>query len=304
MIYFIPRFLLNEINANWHFVKRDILAVVLPGSFVTLCALLEHPSLIVSFSEKVVTLALSVLYFWLALTFFCISNQLTGIEEDKINKPDRPIPSELISPKRAQLSCFFSVVGFLLLGLHLKILGISTLLLVSGILHNIKRLGDHWLTKNLLVSVGMFLILAAGYSIAITPEADVWKWITFLAVAWFFLAHVQDLRDIEGDQQVGRRTFPIVFGESFSRHILSSSFFIFPFIMIPSIRNISTVNSSLYFSLLFFLSWAVAARILLMRTRKADDSTYAIFISMYFLMIVILFFPLHVLIPSLRSHLI
>lgn len=32
-------------------------------------------------------------YFWLFLYSFCLDNQITGVAEDRLNKPDRVIPS-------------------------------------------------------------------------------------------------------------------------------------------------------------------------------------------------------------------
>ncbi|MFF0630627.1 hypothetical protein [Streptomyces sp. NPDC004296] len=39
----------------------------------------------------VLTVAGSVLHFWLYLYNFCLTNQLTGRLEDRVNKPFRPI---------------------------------------------------------------------------------------------------------------------------------------------------------------------------------------------------------------------
>lgn len=35
------------------------------------------------------------------------------------------------------------------------------------------------------------------------------------------MAHIQDLRDIEGDMAAGRKTMPLVFGDSISRWIIT-----------------------------------------------------------------------------------
>ena len=48
---------------------------------------------------------------------FNLSNQYTGAEEDKINKPDRPIPSGLVTVEGARFRWYIVTVLYLIVGL-------------------------------------------------------------------------------------------------------------------------------------------------------------------------------------------
>ncbi|KAJ7628920.1 hypothetical protein FB45DRAFT_748815 [Roridomyces roridus] len=54
----------------------------------------QHPS---SIQFVLGSLGRSLAYFVLYLYTFNIADQITGLDEDRINKPDRPLPSGLLS---------------------------------------------------------------------------------------------------------------------------------------------------------------------------------------------------------------
>lgn len=277
--------LLFEFKLNWQFIKRDILAVVLPGVLFTTKALVSGSF---TFTEWVSTLILSLLYFWLFLTCFCTSNQLEGLEEDRINKPDRPLPAGMISARGALYRCYGSAIICLILGIYLGITVFVTITLVSIFLHNFLNLGHHWFTKNLLVAIGMFTTLGAGWQMVAPLNSTVWLWLIFLPGVWFFLGHIQDFRDIDGDKRIGRVTFPIYFGEEFSRGLLMIGFLMLPmFIHIALINPLSNNAFTWGWELLFAgLCWLITLRLLIFQTRRDDDRTYGIFMKLYCLMIV------------------
>ena len=63
----------------------------------------------------------------------------------------------------------------------------------------------------------------------VTPLA--WRWILVIAGIIFVLVSAQDLRDMEGDRHIGRRTVPLVFGEQPTRIGLAVGFALLPFVV-------------------------------------------------------------------------
>ncbi|MBW4676631.1 MAG: UbiA family prenyltransferase [Desmonostoc geniculatum HA4340-LM1] len=108
-----------------------------------------------------------------------------------------------------------------------------------------------------------------------------------IGAIWSTLVAVQDLRDIEGDLAVKRSTFPIAFGETASRFILSLGFGLLPFIihfilMMPTENTVSTLVCDI---VLAVFSWFIAARIVLNRSPKEDHHTYILFTYWYCLVL-------------------
>lgn len=98
---------------------------------------------------------------FLISAYILVLNDYFDVETDRINAPERPIPSNLVTPSKALLSSLFLLITGLLLSYLISItaLFISIVLAVIGFLYNryFKKTG---LVGNLLVSfsVGMTFI--------------------------------------------------------------------------------------------------------------------------------------------------
>ncbi|MDZ8186422.1 MAG: UbiA family prenyltransferase [Nostoc sp. ChiSLP02] len=292
-IYQVITLLFHEARLNWLFVRRDITAVLLPGLVFTSTALHTHTS---SLIEWALTLGQSTLYFWLCLTTCCIPNQLVGFEEDRHNKPDRPLVSGMVSYRGAQVRFAIAIILLIAFGAYLEILEWACLGLFCVIVHDCLGLSHHWLTKNLFIAGGIFSIFAAAWQMVTPLTAIAWEWIGFLAGVWLVLAHIQDLRDMEGDRTVGRKTFPLVFGEMTSRVVLSLGFGLLPLfvhiiLMLPAGNHFAVL---LWDGILAIASWSIAARILVYRTSQADRRTYMLFTGWHCLMLTSSFFVMSV----------
>ena len=89
-----------ELDLVWRFSKRDLPVVTIPGVMYTACAISSTGGSAVNNS---VLLGVCSLYFLCILVYFNISNQICDIEEDRIDKPDRPLPRGMISIRGAQV---------------------------------------------------------------------------------------------------------------------------------------------------------------------------------------------------------
>ena len=159
------------------------------------------------------TLSLTII---IVMLFTAASNSLNDAldyEIDLINRPDRPIPSNHVS---IQGALFISLILFLIgASLCLQLPGLAIVvgifLAIPLIIIYCTSLKSRYLIGNIAVSLvlGMtFLFVGASHgniSPMVVPMC--------LAFGLTLLRElVKDIADIEGDQFLGLRTFPILFG--------------------------------------------------------------------------------------------
>ncbi|HWO89342.1 MAG TPA: UbiA family prenyltransferase [Gemmatimonadales bacterium] len=143
-----------------------------------------------------------------------VANDLSDLEADRINRPDRPLVAGRISRSAAILT------GGLLGGTGLVLAwmaGAATLAIATGALvvmlvysPLLKRNG---IVGNVAVAVVASLPLVYGPAALGAMRAGT---IPFVFASLLHLARelVKDLEDVAGDRMVGRRTMPIVHGEA------------------------------------------------------------------------------------------
>jgi len=144
------------------------------------------------------------------------------VDEDAVNKPWRPIPSGRISVSSARKLRWFLLPACLLLSLRLGVPDAGLGLTVSILLHNELDLGRHWAGKNGLCGFGYaFFELGATRLAGINRSLTMAQLAVVSSSALIVITtiHAQDFRDIEGDQQLGRATFPLIY-PYFSRHTM------------------------------------------------------------------------------------
>ena len=108
----------------------------------------------------------ALLYFFLYQYSFNLSNQIAGIEEDKINKPDRPIPSGLITLQGAKHRWYVVTALYIVAGMAIGNVWSSLLWLIATSLHNDCGWDKHWFTKNSIIMViGVIVQAWASWSI-------------------------------------------------------------------------------------------------------------------------------------------
>jgi 4-hydroxybenzoate polyprenyltransferase len=94
---------------------------------------------------------------------------------------------------------------------------------------------------------------------------------------------VQDLRDIQGDLQIGRSTLPIVMGEIPSRVLIALAFVTAPilthvFLFVPAGL---TGDAIICETILGALCLIIAVRAIALRSKVADHRTYMLFTYWY-----------------------
>jgi geranylgeranylglycerol-phosphate geranylgeranyltransferase len=152
-------------------------------------------------------------YFFISSTAL-ILNDVFDYEIDRVNAPDRPLPSGAVTRKEAVwLAIVVALLGFAVAAM----IGLSALLLVlvvwgTGVLYNwrFKKAG---LFGNLLVciSVGSTFVFG-GFAVGHPTDRLVW-WLGVLTM-FFDLAEeiAADAMDEQGDRMGGSRSVAIVYG--------------------------------------------------------------------------------------------
>lgn len=143
-----------------------------------------------------------------------ILNDYFDLESDKINAPERPLPSGMVTPSEVViLSLIITLLGFAAsYPLGAAALSVAVLVWAVGFLYNwrFKRSG---LWGNLLVSfsVGMTFIFG-GLAVGELWQPMVW----FFAIVTFLIdlgeEIAADAMDMEGDQVAGSRSLALLFG--------------------------------------------------------------------------------------------
>lgn len=155
-----------------------------------------------------------------------ILNDYFDIKIDKINAPERPLPSGLVTEKDVVLlSILVALLGFVSsYMISITALFVVFLVWAVGLLYNwrFKRTG---LLGNLMVSfsVGMTFIFG-GIVVGIPFERNVWFFAIISMLINLGEEIAADSMDIQGDRQAGSHSLAIVFGQENALKISSALF--------------------------------------------------------------------------------
>ena len=142
-------------------------------------------------------------------------NDIYDIEIDRINAPERPLPSGRITINEAFALSFVLLIISLSIAstINLTTFFFTLLFSILGIIYSTPplRLKDG-LYGNICWGLGLGSTILCGASIATLTLRPV-----IVALGLFFLtagcAFTKDLKDLEGDRALNMRTFPIIIGE-------------------------------------------------------------------------------------------
>ncbi len=206
-------------------------------------------------------------------------NQIFDLEIDRINKPDRPLPSGTINLREAwifTLVCY--VLTFLLAALVNRwffIIVLFTSLITyaySGPPFRTKRFG---VLANVTIAIprGCLLVVAGWSSIANPMDRE--PWLLGLVMGLYILgaATTKDFSDMEGDRKYGCMTLPIRYGVRASAWMISP-FFILPFILLAFFAGTGWLSADgRWIGLLGVLLAVWGAYIAYLILRKPDELT-------------------------------
>jgi 4-hydroxybenzoate polyprenyltransferase len=124
----------------------------------------------------------------------------------------------------------------------------------------------------------------------VTPLAL--TWMVFLSSILFVQVPIQDFRDMDGDRKVGRRTFPIVYGASRARELVAC---MFAMVFVAITIMFDPFHFAPRWAIVIFLNTTgslIVMRLLLFRSKAADDKTYRLFVQWHVVLLILTTVPL------------
>ncbi len=191
------------------------------------------------FASIIITV-LGFLSVFLISASILVLNDYFDIETDKINAPDRPIPSNLVSPSEAlALSVVLLFVGLLISVLiSISALLISIVLAIIGFLYNryFKKTG---FLGNLMVSFSVGMTFIYGGITVNLPQSNIVILFALIAALIDLGEEIaSDSMDIKGDLLIKSKSLAIRYGKSVAINTSISIFFLVILIsLIPFILN-------------------------------------------------------------------
>lgn len=270
--------IIQELYLSYRFVWRDLSATVIPNLILAIAAIKvsnDH-----SATAILSALGRTLIYFWFYIYAFCLANQLAGVDEDRSNKPDRPIPAGLVSYDGAQLRFALVMVIFPIVGWSFGILKWTVLWQICILLHNFYGFAKHWFTKNMIIMpVGLVALMAPAWELVMPMNAIVWRWIIVLSIMLALTIHLQDLRDVQGDRLIHRKTLPLDWGERNARIALFFMFFlrvavVHFLLMSPAGASFAVVACDLVLASIDIIT---AIRIVTSSSPRTDHKTYMLY---------------------------
>jgi geranylgeranylglycerol-phosphate geranylgeranyltransferase len=179
-------------------------------------------------------------------------NDVNDVEIDRINCPNRPIPSRRITINQAWILFILLTTTSLILGLLISYFAFLIVLLSNLLLilysFSVKRIP---VFSNVVISfLTAYAFIFGGIVVGNVRGA-------FIPAVFAFLINlirevIKDMEDVEGDKSVGISTFPIKYGIKASRYfVLTISLALFLFTFVPFLFQIYSIEFFLIVMIIF-----------------------------------------------------
>jgi 1,4-dihydroxy-2-naphthoate octaprenyltransferase len=231
-----------------------------------------------SSAKTILYLTTSAVLFVFYQYVFDTSNQARGVQEDMLNKPYRPIPSGMITSQGALRRFWCAMPLYTLLGWLTGTLVWVLLWQAVVIGLNLVSAPRHYfIAKPIAMILGTIAQLAAAWQIVAPLDSVGWSWVLVLAITFNLPLPFEDVRDMDGDRRIGRRTLALLIGHWPVRIWFAITMTALPItlhllLLAPSHAGVFAVVAC--DTAIVALSWTAAARSLLLRTVPADRVTY------------------------------
>ncbi len=233
---------LNRVIYHLHtiflFTSNNIKDIVLLGATFGCLQALAAPVLHLGPTQTLLSLIcrLPAMLLWsfTNLLLFNLHNQhhSHAIEEDRINKPWRPLPSGRITRQQTRRLILASYPLVFLVSTSVGGMGPALVECLLCLWYNEWGGAEDPLLKNLLNGAGFVCFLAGPLEVAtrtsiiLQQRGRAGGWLFLLCCAICTTAHTQDFRDREGDRMTGRKTLPLVIGDMPARLVVAFGVFI------------------------------------------------------------------------------
>ncbi len=167
-------------------------------------------------------------------------NQYYDLEIDRINKPDRPLPSGRITVPQAMTFAWILYAICIILGFIINIQYLIVVLVCAAFTWGYSappiRLKNNGILANIAMGIPRGFLMIIGGWVAVRPDAwnDPTPWMIGVVIFLFLLgaASTKDFADMEGDKKGGARTVVVIFGYHKAAWIIAP-FFVIPYLVLP-----------------------------------------------------------------------
>ncbi|CAE7216084.1 unnamed protein product [Symbiodinium sp. CCMP2592] len=151
----------------------------------------------------------------LYLSMFDLVNQWSGVEEDMVDKPWRPIPQGLMTVRGCKIRCGIVAMACLAAS-YFYSLALPCMLCFLATFGYTVGWDKNFIFRGFVFMPMIFMIhFLVSMRLALGPSSDskaLLNWAVTFAAYYTVPFLLQDLRDLEGDAKVGRRTLPVLLG--------------------------------------------------------------------------------------------
>ncbi|RCI16261.1 hypothetical protein L249_3180 [Ophiocordyceps polyrhachis-furcata BCC 54312] len=216
----MPITLMREIDLFVCFSWRDWINAVVSTWLFSLGALKDVSSM----KDKALNNLGVLIWVTCCMYSFNLFSQSFSLDEDLINKPDRPIPSGKISAEEALIrSAAIWLFLFAVAVTHPQVMTETIVWFLLTYLLGATKPGGHWFGKNTVaMSFGAWAFFSAARKLMAPARAESTRHAVILSIWAGLTAHIQDFRDQRGDRKVGRKTLPLSYGDGPARLIVAS----------------------------------------------------------------------------------
>ena len=218
---------------------------------------------------------------------FEMCQQMMSVEEDRHNKPTRPIPAGMLTVQAAVQRCALSWILLPLALMAAVSIQASGWLLCSfawTYFCYVWPRPRHWFFKNLFTAVyQIFFVRLVDSLVVLHTIYSGGRIVLDLIYATWVLAtiHIQDFHDVEGDRKIGRKTLPVVLeGSTLETVRRGTAQFL---VLFSTLAGIFGYQNSENWTVVLFaalqLAGAIATSLRLLRTESLEESerTYKLF---------------------------
>ncbi|QJB34889.1 UbiA family prenyltransferase [Chitinophaga oryzae] len=270
------------------FIRNDIWDTVIPTFLTFIAAFFYNRE---SWRQFPTMLLYASIYNLLYILTFCIANQVNGVEEDRLNKPYRPLVRGVLTVREAEKRSYIYNALFLFTAYLLDVFWYALSWQLVTLMMCNWGFSNHWFLKNVFcISIGTILLLGAQWRIVGDEiQLQIWNFIFFLSFWAGAGLPLQDFRDQDGDRYMRRKTLPLVLGDLPARrymiaHMMLLSPLLYFFTIATQIDDASEISSPkmiLVTTAQVLWHWIIALRIWLYRNPAADDTSYHYFVCLF-----------------------
>ncbi|CAF9904227.1 MAG: hypothetical protein HETSPECPRED_003448 [Heterodermia speciosa] len=214
-----------HLTTIWLFTFSDLKTIAAPQTIFGILNGFHAPIFEIATTSSITPGRMICTAFWTYINLlpFLIDNQRqpASVEEDRLNKPWRPMPSKRLAPQQAKTLMFLLYAVAFIASLRLGGLRQCISLMALGYWYNDRGGAANCFSRNFINACGFVCFASGALEVAlgsILPVKPVlFKWLLVIGGVVFSTVQLQDMYDQAGDRACGRQTLPLLVGDGTSR---------------------------------------------------------------------------------------